>query len=77
MRNLITEAATEERPIPNPPQQLADVAMRLRNQFIDRELLSISHRTNQPDADDALKIQLLRRQKELRELKRVSMPPPT
>jgi DNA primase len=70
MRSLITEAATEERPIPNPSQQLADVILRLRNQFIDRELMSLIHRVNQPETDDVTRLELLQQQKEIRELKR-------
>ena len=38
MQNLITEAVAEGRPIPNPEQQLADVVLRLRNQFYERQL---------------------------------------
>jgi len=38
MRNLVTEAAAEDRKIPNPDQQLADVALKLRNQFLDRSI---------------------------------------
>jgi DNA primase len=71
MRSLITEAATEERPIPNPSQQLADVALRLRNQFIDRQLMALIHRANQPDVGDDARIELLREQQKLRELKRL------
>jgi DNA primase len=76
MRSLVTEAATEGRPIPNPQQQLADVAFRLRNQFIDRQLATAIQRANQPEVDDAERIELLRRQQELREMKRQPMPPP-
>jgi DNA primase len=70
MRSLVTEAATESRPIPNPQQQLADVALRLRNQFIDRQLAEAMHHANQPEVDDATRLELLRRQQELREMKR-------
>jgi len=76
MRNLITETATEERPIPNPAQQLADVALRLRNQFIDRQVMALIHRGNQPDADETAKVEGLRQQNELRQLKRKPIPPP-
>jgi DNA primase len=69
MRNLITEAATEERPIPNPAQQVADVVLKLRNQFIDRQLREISYRAEQPDIDESARLELLRQQPELRNLK--------
>jgi DNA primase len=75
MQNLVTEAATENRPIPNPQQQLADVALRLRNQFIERQLANLSQRMSQPGVDDAERMELLRQQQELRHLKRQPMPP--
>jgi DNA primase len=70
MRSLITEATTEPRPLPNPSQQLSDVAMRLRNQFLDRQLAAIMQRTNQPECSDAERLDLLHQQQELRRLKR-------
>jgi hypothetical protein len=75
MRSLVTEAATEGRPIPNPQQQLADVARRLRDQFLDRQLAASIHRANQPDVNDATRGELLRRQQELRQLKRQPLQP--
>ena len=47
--SLVTEATAEPRPIPNPSQQLADVALRLRNQFLDRQLAALMQRANQPE----------------------------
>jgi len=76
MQNLITEAAAEQRAIPNPAQQLADVVLRLRNQFIDRQLQTLMQRANQPDANDDARVELLHQQNELRELKRRPIPPP-
>jgi DNA primase len=75
MQSLVTEAATENRPLPNPQQQFTDVALRLRNQFIDRQLAETMHRMNQPAVDDTERVELLRRQQELRELKRRPMSP--
>lgn len=76
MRNLVTEAATEERAIPNPAQQLADVVVRLRNQYIDREVMSLIHQANQPETDESTRVALLRKQQELRQLKRQPVSPP-
>ena len=70
MQNLITEAATEERPLPNPGQQLTDVALRLRNQFIDRQLAALMQRLNQPEISASESNDLLRQQQELRSAKR-------
>jgi DNA primase len=70
MRSLVTEATAEPRPIPNPSQQLSDVALRLRNQFIDRQFAALMQRTNQPEVSEAERNDLLRQQQELRRLKR-------
>ena len=70
MQSLVTEATAEPRPIPNPSQQLADVALRLRNQFIDRQLAALMQRANQPESSEAERLDLLRQQQELRRLKR-------
>ncbi len=68
--SLVTEATAESRPIPNPSQQLADLTLRLRNQFIDRQLAVLMQRANQPEVGDAERLDLLRQQQELRQLKR-------
>jgi hypothetical protein len=76
MQNLITAAAAEQRPIPNPAQQLADIAVRLRNQFIDRQLQTLTQRASQPGTDDSTLLEINREQNELRNLKRQPLPPP-
>jgi DNA primase len=70
MQSLITEATAQSRPIPNPSQQLADVALRLRNQFIDRQVAALMQRANQPECGEAERLDLLRQQQDLRQLKR-------
>ena len=70
MRSLVTEATAEPRPLPNPSQQLSDVALRLRNQFIDRQFAILMQRANQPDCAEAERLDLLHQQQELRRLKR-------
>ena len=70
---LITEVAAEERPLPNPHQQLADVTLRLRNQFIDGKMTSLMQRVSQPDTDDTQRVELLREQQKLRLLKGQSL----
>ena len=70
LQSLITEATAEPRPIPNPSQQLVDVAFRLRNQFLDRQLAALMQRANQPESSEAERDGLLRQQQELRRLKR-------
>jgi DNA primase len=70
MQNLITEAAAEERPIKDQAVQIADVALRLRNLFIDRQMMAVSQQVNHPETDDVTRDNLLRQQQELRLLKR-------
>jgi DNA primase len=70
VRSLITAAIADDRQIPNAPQQLADIVLRLRNQFIEREVAALTQRAAQPDISDADKLTLLQRQAELRQLKR-------
>ena len=68
-RGLITEAVAEQRAVPNRPEQLADVARRLRNQFLDRQLAGLKLRMIQPELADAERGELLKQQKALRDLK--------
>ena len=73
IRNLVTEAVTQERTMPNLEQQLADVTLKLRNQFLDRKIAACLQRASQPEISDADKIQLLREQQQLREQKRAGL----
>jgi DNA primase len=70
MRNLITEAVAEERKIPNPEQQLADVVKNLRNQFLDRQIVVSVQRASRPETGDVARLELLREQQQLRQSKR-------
>jgi len=72
----VTEVAAEDRPLPKPEQQLLDVATRLRNQFIERQLAALMHRANQPELTDEQRVDLLKQQQEMRELKRKALPAP-
>ncbi|HEY1787089.1 MAG TPA: DNA primase [Verrucomicrobiae bacterium] len=69
MRSLITEAATQERAIPNPDKQLADVILKLRNQYLDRQIAALTQRTASPEISDAQRIDLLQARNKLREQK--------
>jgi DNA primase len=69
LQNLITEATMQERALPNPAQQLADVTLRLRNEFIDRQMAGLKHRVNQPETDETERLDLLRHQQALRQQK--------
>ena len=56
--------------MPNPEQQLLDVILKLRNQYLDRELAASLQRVGQPGIGDAEHLKELQQQKKLRELKR-------
>ena len=75
LQNLITEATADGRSIPNPSQQLHDVALWLRNQFLDRRLAGLLQRANQPETGESDRLELLREQQELRLLKRQPLSP--
>jgi DNA primase len=74
-RSLITEAVAEDRKIPNPETQLADVTLKLRNQFLDQRLGELLHKIGQPESSDARKIEFLHEQQNLKQLKRSSLTP--
>lgn len=74
-RNLVTEAAAQDRKIPNPEMQLADVILKLRNQFLDRQIAALTQKVSGTEISDAERIELLQRQKNLREQKRSSLAP--
>ena len=73
MRSLVTEAVAEDRKIPNPQQQITDVALRLRNQFLDRQIAALTHKVSQPETSEADRMVLLRQQQEFRQQKRVPL----
>ena len=75
MRNLITEAVAEDRKIPNPDQQLADVALKLRNQFMDRQIAALTQKVSQPEIPEAEQTELLRERENLRGQKRAPLTP--
>jgi len=75
MQNLITEAVAEDRKIPIPEQQLADVVKNLRNQFLDRQIAVSIQRASQPETGEVERDELLRAQQQFRQLKRESLKP--
>ncbi len=73
MRSLVTEAAAEDRKIPNPDQQLGDVVLKLRNQFLDRQIAASIQRAGRPETSEDGRLEMLRQQQELRQQKRVPL----
>jgi hypothetical protein len=72
-QSLITEALGEDRSIPNPPQQLIEIATRLRNQSIDREVAALNQTLGQPDLPPQEANAVLRELGALRAAKRVPL----
>ena len=76
VRNLIAEAVTDPRPVPNPAQQLFDLAKTLRNQALDREGAGLMLLLNQPGTTDEQRLEIMRRQEAIRAAKRQPIVPP-
>ncbi|MHB8520364.1 MAG: DNA primase [Limisphaerales bacterium] len=75
--SLISEAVSDQRPIPNRPQQLADILKRLRDESLDRQLSQLAQRIGDPQLADAERLQLQRRQMELLLQKKQPLPAAT
>lgn len=73
-QSLITEALAEEKPVPRPEQQLADLATRLRNQYLDRRMGAIMQRLADQNLAGEEIAKLLQEQKELRAVKSKAIP---
>jgi len=73
MKGLITEAVAEDRRLPNPDRQLADVVTFLRNQFLDRQIAASLQRASQPETSETDRLELLHQQQELRQQKRAPL----
>jgi DNA primase len=74
-RNLITEAVTANRNFRNPETRLADMTLKLRNQFLDRQIRALTPKISQPQTPDDEKVSLLREQMKLKEQKRSPLSP--
>ncbi len=74
-RSLVTEAVTVERKIPNPETQLADVTLKLRNQFFDQRLGELMQKIGRPETSDTQKIEFLHEQQQLKRQKRSPLSP--
>lgn len=70
LRNLLTEALADDRPIAAPEPECLDLLRRLRSQFIDRQQAALLQRLAAPELAEAEKLDLLRQHQELSRLKR-------
>jgi DNA primase len=74
-RSLITEAAAADRKIPNPETQLADMTLKLRNQFLDRQIGALTQKASQPEIGEAERNAALMAREKLRAQKRAPLGP--
>ena len=76
-QSLASEALAEQRDIPDHKAQIGDILLTLRNQFIDRELASLTHILSQPDTPDEKQNEIIRLQQDWKKMKRDPLIPPT
>jgi DNA primase len=75
VRSLMTELISDDHEIPNPDQQLADVTLRLRNQFVDRQMALLTQTLGQPEATPGEHLELLRELQQWRHYKKQPLAP--
>ena len=69
-RSLVSEMLAENRPIPNPAQQIQDLLLRLRNRFLDARISSLNLQAGDPGLNDEQRVSLITGLGELRRQKR-------
>ena len=74
-QSLITEAATEQREIPEPERQLADVIRRLRDAWLDRQIALRNGRLADPSLEEDERLGILSELQGLRQRKRSPLEP--
>ena len=67
-KKLATESVADSRKIPNPTQQLNDIVLRLRNQFIDSRLSEIQRELVSSASDESRWPELISERDELKKL---------
>ncbi len=75
MRSLVTEAVADERQMPNPEIQLADVTKKLRDQFLEQQISALTHKIGSPEIADEQKLEFLQEQQRLKQQKRSPLAP--
>jgi len=65
----------DERQMPNPETQIADVTLKLRNQFLDQQIATLTQKISQPELDDAARLEFLHEQQRLKQQKRLPLAP--
>lgn len=73
LRSLVTGLAADDRPIPEPKQQLCDLVNRLRQQHIDRQLAALTIQLQNPALPEDQKTEVLRQLVQLRLMRNVQV----
>ena len=71
---LLGLSLAEERVVPNPEKQLADILTSLRNQALTQRINDLLRRLGRPDITDEERLDLVRQQQQLVQLKRQPLP---
>jgi hypothetical protein len=74
-QQLITEAVSVTRSLNNRAEQIKQIALRLRDQNIDKELATLTARLGNPALSEEERQSILRRQQELRSQKKQPLVP--
>jgi DNA primase len=74
-RQLIAESALEQRTIPDPEKQLADVILRLRNQSYDQRIIGLTAQVSNPALSHEDRVVAMTGQQQLRAAKRLPLQP--
>ena len=72
---LVTQAASDPRCIPDIPRQLADATRKLRDAWIDGRIAHVGSRLSDPSLDHDAKVAAVREQQALRALRRAPLAP--
>jgi len=75
VRALITELLSDDREIPNPEQQLTDVVLRIRSQFVDQQIKLLDQQIAQPGITQKESDTLLRQSLQWRQFKKQPLTP--
>ncbi len=73
--SLITQVMADERELPNPDQQLADVVLRIRNQFADQQIATLLRQLSQPGITETQNLEWLRHLQQWRQYKNQPLGP--
>ncbi|HVY69853.1 MAG TPA: toprim domain-containing protein, partial [Verrucomicrobiae bacterium] len=75
LRALLTEAVSEQRPVPEPANQLQLLVKRLRDAYLDRRIAELTRRASEAQVSTEEQVRIVGEQNALRQLKRQPLQP--